>query len=280
MSTENCIDYEVSDRVAVVRLTSPDNYNAMTSRMSAALAEALETANDDEEVRAVVLTGAGEAFCAGGETKGDLPSATTRPTFLAKRSPMAGGIRSFVSQITDLEKPTIAAVNGVAAGGGFSLACACDLRIASDRARMGTVFIRRGLAPDTGSSYLLPRLVGLAKANEIVFTGDVLDAEECLRIGLVNRVVPHDELMESAMTIARRIAEGAPDRNEVVQAGAPTGRRAHTRCRLRVRGIPSERVSPDRRLRRGDRSIQREATPSVHRPMTHVAPSRLTEDHQ
>jgi 2-(1,2-epoxy-1,2-dihydrophenyl)acetyl-CoA isomerase len=133
-----------------------------------------------------------------------------RPYFLADRSPRAGGHRSFVFQLRNFEKPTIAALNGVAAGGGFSLALACDLRVASDRARLAPVFSRIGLAPDTGCSYLLPRLVGLAKALELSFTGEIVDARTALEIGLVNRVVEHDDLTRATADLAKKIADGPP----------------------------------------------------------------------
>jgi 2-(1,2-epoxy-1,2-dihydrophenyl)acetyl-CoA isomerase len=204
------MEYVVRDGVATATMNTPDNYNAMTAQMSADLATVLQEANDDAEVRVFVLTGTGKAFCAGGETKSDLPSMSRDPYFLTRRSPRAGGSRSFVQQLRGFEKPTIAALNGVAAGGGFSLALACDIRMASDRARLSQVFVRRGLVPDTGSSYLLPRLVGIAKALELTFTGDILDAQTALQIGLVNHVVPHEELMDATNALAAKIASGPP----------------------------------------------------------------------
>jgi 2-(1,2-epoxy-1,2-dihydrophenyl)acetyl-CoA isomerase len=210
MSELVAMEYVVHDGIATATMNTPENYNAMTAQMGADLATVLEDANGDPDVRVLVLTGAGKAFCAGGETKNDLPSMSRDPYFLARRSPRAGGPRSFVHQLQGFEKPTIAALNGVAAGGGFSLALACDLRIASDRARLSQVFIRRGLAPDTGSSYLLPRLVGIAKALELTFTGDILDAQTALEIGLVNHVVPHDELVDATNQLAAKIASGPP----------------------------------------------------------------------
>lgn len=204
------IDYSVVDGVARVVLNSPENFNAMNEAMALAIEDALEEANSDAEVRVLVLTGVGPVFSAGGDVKDDLPKFTATPYFLADRSPRAGGHRSFVFQLRNFEKPTIAALNGVAAGGGFSLALACDLRIASEAARLAPIFSRIGLAPDTGTSYLLPRLVGLAKALEISFTGDIIDAAEAARIGLVNRVVPADDLVRATNELAAKIADGPP----------------------------------------------------------------------
>lgn len=202
--------YEVSDGIAVATLATPDNYNALTRAMGDDLVSVLEAANSDPEVRVLVITGEGNAFSAGGETKKDLPSFVDKPTFLSDRSPAASGPRSFVFHLQGFEKPVIAALNGVAAGGGLSLALACDIRIASDRARLANVFTRRGLIPDTGATYLLPRMVGLAKAYELTFTGAILDAQSSLELGLVNQVVPHDELMDETLEMAHRIAAGPP----------------------------------------------------------------------
>jgi 2-(1,2-epoxy-1,2-dihydrophenyl)acetyl-CoA isomerase len=191
-------------------LNTPGNFNAMTAEMAATLEDVLEAANDDPEVRVLVITGTGPAFSAGGDVKEDLPGFVDRPYFLADRSPRAGGHRSFVFQLRNFEKPTIASLNGVAAGGGLSLALSCDIRIASDQARLAPIFSRMGLAPDTGCSYLLPRLVGIAKACEISFTGDIIEAGEALELRLVNRVVPHDRLDEATRELATKIAKGPP----------------------------------------------------------------------
>jgi 2-(1,2-epoxy-1,2-dihydrophenyl)acetyl-CoA isomerase len=204
------VDYSVADGVARLVLNTPENYNAMTAPMAEAIEESLEAANSDDEVRVLVITGVGPVFSAGGDVKEDLPKFTATPYFLADRSPRAGGHRSFVFQLQNFEKPTIAALNGVAAGGGFSLALACDLRIASADARLAPIFSRIGLAPDTGTSYLLPRLVGLAKALEISFTGDVIDAATALQIGLVNRVVPAEDFDRATYELAQKIAVGPP----------------------------------------------------------------------
>ncbi len=160
---------------------------------------ALETAVGDPEVKVIVITGAGKAFCAGGDVK-EFVSGKTRAeaTLRVDQRPTRD---KAVLLIQSTGKPVIASVNGVAAGGGCNLALACDMRIASDRARFGQTFVRRGL---------LPRLVGYAKAAELIFSGEVIDAQEALRIGLVNKVVPHDELPQATREFARKFMKSAP----------------------------------------------------------------------
>lgn len=204
------IIYEKKDGIATITLNRPDRLNAIGGTMSQDLVQALEEANSDEEVRVLIITGAGKGFCSGADltTLGSTAAAVGRG--LVAKSPAAGGISSYTIQIQNFEKPTIAAVNGSAVGAGLSIALACDIRIASDRARFSQIFIRRGLVPDTGSTYLLPRVVGMARACEMVFTGDILDAEQAKDYGLVSRVVPHDELMPETRELAARIAAGPP----------------------------------------------------------------------
>ena len=176
--------------------------------MPADLQQALEEANSDDEVKVLIITGAGKGFCSGADltTLGGSASSTGRG--LVARSPSAGGIRSYTRQIQNFEKPVIAAVNGPAVGAGLSIALACDIRIASDLARFSQIFIKRGLVPDTGSTYFLPMVVGMARACEMVFTGDILDAQQAKDYGLVSRIVPHDSLMREARELAARIAAG------------------------------------------------------------------------
>lgn len=204
------IIYEKKDWIATITLNRPARMNALGGSMGIELEQALEDSNSDDEVRALIITGAGRGFCAGADLTTLGPTADKVGKALVSRSPSAGGIRAFARQLQNFEKPTIAAVNGAAVGGGLSLALACDIRIASDRARFSQIFIRRGLVPDTGSTYLLPRVVGMARACEMVFTGDILDAEQAKEFGLVSRVVPHDELIGEARKLAGKIAAGPP----------------------------------------------------------------------
>ena len=180
--------------VATVRLNNPDKLNALSETLTRELVDALGRLKDDPEVRAVVLTGEGRGFCSGadlgGMERGVRGGGRARPTDLLDRA-----TPKIVRLIVEIPKPVIAAVNGVAAGAGLSLALACDLRIASDAARFSMAFVRIGLVPDSGASYFLPRMVGTAAALELSITGERIDAARALRIGLVGRVVPGRHLL-------------------------------------------------------------------------------------
>ena len=196
---------EIDGAVATLTLDRPEALNALTVPMKFALRKALESLADDRAVRAVILTGAGRAFCAGQDlAERDQPDAAPLDVELRERySPIIRAIRS-------MGQPVIAAVNGVAAGAGASLAFACDLRICAEEARFVLAFGRIGLVPDSGATWFLPRLIGAAKAAELALAGDTLDAGEALRLGLVSRVVPGDQLLIEARALADRLAEAAP----------------------------------------------------------------------
>jgi 2-(1,2-epoxy-1,2-dihydrophenyl)acetyl-CoA isomerase len=196
---------EQSEGVLTLTLSRPDALNSFTVEMKEALAAALKDASRDRAVRALILTGAGRAFSAGQDLKErQTDGAPDLGTELRSR------YNPIVLAMRRLEKPIIGAINGVAAGAGCSIALACDIRLASDRASFMQLFGRVGLVPDTGSSWLLPRLIGYARAAEMVFTTDPVDAPTAERIGLVNRVVPADQLMVEATELARRLAQSAP----------------------------------------------------------------------
>lgn len=194
--------------IVLVTLNRPHRFNAMTTDSFAEVEDVLAEASQNDDDKVVVFTGAGPAFCAGYDV-GFLPTAGDDREQLPPRSrPRGVYYLSITSNIIGCTKPTIAAVNGVAAGGGFSFALACDIRIASDQARFSAIWARRGVIPDLGCTYLLPRMVGTGKALELMYTGAVIDAQEALGIGLVNRVVPHQELIPATMELAERIARG------------------------------------------------------------------------
>lgn len=206
MSTDELI-VDRCDGVLTLTLNRPERLNAISGPMLAALSAELDRANIDPEVRVVVLTGAGRGFCAGLDLKAraegdDMSGATDLRLFDLHNTPPL--------VLHRMDKPVVCALNGPAAGYGMDMALGCDIRIASDRAKLGAVFVRRGVLPESGGTWYLPRLVGWAKAAEIAFMGDVLDAERSLELGLVNRVVPHDDLMEEAGAVAARIASNAP----------------------------------------------------------------------
>ena len=196
------------DMIATVTLNRPEKYNSFAGLMRQEILAAVEDACADPDVRVIVITGAGKAFCTGGDV--DEFVAGTTQALSEKISNERHTMCQVVLAINAVEKPVIAAVNGVAAGGGCNLALSCDIRIASERARFGQVFTRRGAHPDWGGIYFLPRLVGYAKAAELIFSGEVIDAQEAFRLGMVNRLVPHDDLMKETYELAGRIADNAP----------------------------------------------------------------------
>ncbi len=198
----------IEERVAVVTLNRPDARNALSMDMKQALAALVPELGANAEVGAVLLTGAGGAFCAGGDTKmmardGNPPSPEDRKRQLRWEHGVPLGLHR-------LEKPTLASLPGPAAGAGFGLALACDLRILAESAFVTTSYVKLGLSGDYGTSWLLTRLVGPAKAREIMFTGDRLSSEECERLGLANRVVPDAELEKASLEWATTIANGPP----------------------------------------------------------------------
>lgn len=198
------IEYTVDGAVATVRFNRPDRLNAMTSAMADEVLPALcREVAEDPSVRVLVLTGTGRAFCAGADLDARLPdvkagAGLTRPV---------GG---FAAAVWGVPKPVIAAVNGVAAGGGMSLACAADFRLVAASARFVPAFTRRGLMPDGGLTHTLPLLVGRSRAVELLLTGTAVDADEALRIGLADRVVADDSLDAAAGELAARLAQGPP----------------------------------------------------------------------
>jgi enoyl-CoA hydratase/carnithine racemase len=197
----------VEDRVAVVTLNRPDARNALTVEMKEALLRSLPELGDDPAVGCVLLTGAGPGFCAGGDTKvmAEGPPAEVEPRvrFLKRE-------HRIVSLLHRIPKPTIAALPGAAAGAGFGLALACDLRILAESAFVTTAYLRLGLSGDYGTSWFLTHLVGTAKAREMFFTAQRVDAATCERIGLANRVVPDADLAKEALVLAAEIANGPP----------------------------------------------------------------------
>jgi 2-(1,2-epoxy-1,2-dihydrophenyl)acetyl-CoA isomerase len=203
---------------AVGRLTlnRPDKLNAFAGRMRDEIYEAL-CELDAPEVRVVVVTGAGRGFCSGADVRylSELLAARDAASF----EKLLDAGRNVVTKIREMPAPVVASVNGPAAGGGLNLALACDIRIASDRASFGQTFTRIGLAPDWGGLHFLPRLVGEAKAIELMMTGEIVGAAEALRLGLVNRVVPHDELEAETARLVDTLAARPPASLRAIKAG-------------------------------------------------------------
>src|SRR5216110_1289951 len=196
------------DKVAVLTLNRPDRLNAMSPAMLDALLEALPRLAADPEVGVVVLTGAGRGFCAGGDVKSVAEGREFGGTTLEEKAQAIRGRMEVSRWLHEMPKPTIAMVRGAAAGAGLSLAMACDLRIASDNARFATAFARVGYSGDFGGSYYLTQLVGTAKARELYYTAELVDAKDALALGMVNRVVPDASLEQETMALASKIANG------------------------------------------------------------------------
>ena len=193
------------DNIATITLNRPEVLNSMSPALMKDLTEAASIVAKDEDIRAVIIDGAGRAFCAGGDVQ-DIAQ-------MSKMNPLdypeyIDGFFESIRRIVWMEKPVIAVLKGFAIGGGFDLAMACDIRIAAKGTKMGSAFIRMGLIPELGGIYFLPRLVGIGMAKLLAFTGDFITAEEAERIGLVEKVVPEEELDKTARDLAGKLAKG------------------------------------------------------------------------
>jgi len=217
------IAYEVSGGIATCTLSRPDQLNAWTPRMQIELRDALYAAAADDDVRAIIITGAGRGFCAGADMKllgsfsgagrmtadADLPQVENEPP----PGPIRPDFQTEYSYLLSIPKPIIAAINGPAAGVGFVLALFCDIRMASASARMGAIFARRGLVAEYGVSWILPRLVGLANASDILFSGRLVDADEALRMGLVSRVIRNETFLGEVRDYANSLVSASSPRS-------------------------------------------------------------------
>ncbi len=203
--TDSAVLYSVEGHVATITLNRPDNRNSMDGVLLPAFKETIAKVKDNKGLRCLVITGKGKSFCAGADFKsgiGDVGNLMPHEVFMQMYSPFLA--------VSELEIPTIAAMNGHAIGGGFGLALMCDLRVANTDAKYGANFARLGVHSGMAISYVLPRLVGLAKANELLFTGRLFDGREAERIGLVNYALSGDEVRAKAGELAGEIAAGAP----------------------------------------------------------------------
>lgn len=207
MAEEKILLYEKKDGYAIITLNRPDKLNALNDELTFQLQDALKEAEKDAAVRAVILTGAGRGFCPGQDLQARAFSDDSK-----QKPSLADSIRRrynpIIVRLRRMEKPVIAAINGVAAGAGASLAFACDIRIAADNATFVQSFSKVGLVPDSGATFVLPRLIGLTKAYELMITADKIDAQEALRLGLLNKVVAVADVMKEAEDWAARLAKG------------------------------------------------------------------------
>ena len=204
MSYEQIL-FDVKDQVAVITLNRPERLNAFTGVMIQEFMDALQQVEDDDDLRVSIVTGAGRGFCAGADLAGGGKTFDSRgreESAQTQRRPGSSTVKFFLG----LKKPVIAAINGPAVGVGVTMILPLDIRIAAESARIGLIFNRRGVLPELVSPWLLPRIIGISKAAELMYTGRILNAQESLEYGLVSRVVPDDKLMDSAFELAREIA--------------------------------------------------------------------------
>jgi 2-(1,2-epoxy-1,2-dihydrophenyl)acetyl-CoA isomerase len=200
--------FKKEDGIITITLNRPEKLNAINHQVEEDLGVAFEEVARDPEARVMVLTGAGRAFSAGGDISGASPGYGTTAAEISQNLRRIYHITTL--RLKNLAIPTIAMVNGVASGWGFDLVLACDLRIGSEGARFNSAFVRVGLTPATGGVWLMPRAMGVAKAAELIFTGDFVEAEEAERLGILNKVVPAGELERETMSLARKIAQAPP----------------------------------------------------------------------
>src|SRR5690349_13494399 len=212
MSFETIL-FDKREHVAIITLNRPDRLNAISTDLRSEVAAAVKDAHDDDGIRALVITGVGRGFCSGADlsavasgVRGTLPEPTTQ----AGRIDEDGWVGRWAKMWHRFDKPVIAAVNGVAAGAGMSTALAADIRIGSENARFKTVFIERSLSPDSGLSYYLPRVVGYARAADLIFTSRAVNADEAYRLGLLDRLVKHEALLEEAVKVASEMIQWPP----------------------------------------------------------------------
>jgi enoyl-CoA hydratase/carnithine racemase len=207
------IRYEVDEHIATLTLNRPERMNTFHDTMLREWEDAIRTAQEDEDVRAVIITGEGRAFCAGADLKatGDEDRVLrTERSPGERRNSLRYTVHRIPIALQYLDKPYIAAVNGAAVGAGMDMASMADVRIASDQARFAMSYVNVALIPGDGGAWLLPRLVGVQKALDLIWTGDIFDAQTALEMGYVLKVVPHDDLMAETRAYAQRLAEGPP----------------------------------------------------------------------
>lgn len=207
---EDVLRLERRERIAILTLNRPDSLNALNVALREALVRACQELREDDAVWAVVLTGAGRGFCSGVDLRAARPDSEHAASRYERLDVYGWVGRQAMAVYRTLDKPIIAAVNGVAAGAGMSLALACDMRVGSELTRFKTVFIERSLSPDSGMSYFLPRIVGYSRACDLLYTSRFVEADEAYRIGLLDRLVPADRLLEEAVGLAQQIAAWPP----------------------------------------------------------------------
>lgn len=216
--------FETKDHIATITLNRPDVLNAFTEEMIQAWVAALQECRDNDDIHVVILTGAGRAFCAGGDVRAMKESPERNNPNLTK-SRLWDMVQNIPKTLQEMDKPIIAAVNGPATGAGMDMASMCDIRLAAESAKFAESYVRMGLVPGAGGCWFLPRLVGMPKALELLYTADFVEAAEAKEIGLVNHVYPDDELMEQAYKLATKIARRAPISVRLIKRATYQGQR-------------------------------------------------------
>ncbi|HEX4182076.1 MAG TPA: enoyl-CoA hydratase/isomerase family protein [Caulobacteraceae bacterium] len=199
--------FDKHEHVAILTLNRPERLNAINATLRAEVHAAVEDAHADDQVRALIITGAGRGFCSGADVTGNLPPPPTAQNGMLDED---GWVGRWARMFHHFDKPVIAAVNGVAAGAGMSTALAADLRVGCENSRFKTVFIERSLSPDSGMSYFLPRIIGYGRAADLIFTSRAVDAEEAYRLGLLDRLVPAQSLVEESVRLADEMSQWPP----------------------------------------------------------------------
>ena len=247
---------------ALITLNRPERLNALNADLREALNQAAAEVREDDEIRVVILTGAGRGFCSGADVGGPLPDRGSVPSQNERLDDM-GWVGEMATNIYQLGKPVIAVVNGVAAGAGMSLALACDMRVGSADSRFKTVFAERGLSPDSGMSYFLPRIVGYSRAADLIFTSRDVYGEEAYRLGLLDRLTAPEQAMDTALEVAASIAALPPmairSGKRVLQQNQDAD--FHNALRNEMFGLSFARKSP------GDQKEQRAAFQEKRKPV-------------
>ena len=272
----------IEDGVAVFTMNRPERRNAMSSEMVAALGSGLAEAEIDDDVRCVMLTGAGGGFCAGGDVKGMAAAGgeggDSVLQYDARVHRQRVDQRAICGRLYEMPKPTVAALPGPAAGAGLSMALACDLRYAVEGAKLTTAFAKVGFAGDYGGTFFLSRLIGAAKAKELYYFSDVIDAKEGERLGIVNAVFSEATFEPEVMELAKRLAAGA-DRRLSVHEGEPQPGRARRDGGVpRYGGGPPHSHRPNRRPQRSGPSLRRQANAGVQRKVSRLITPRRADE--
>ena len=221
--------FETEGHIAKIILNRPEAKNAFSPEMITLWRESLERSQADQNIRVIVVTGNGDTFCSGGDIR-DMAEGKLR-SWDMKRF-LWEGVHRIVLALEDIDKPVVAAINGMAMGAGLDMAIMCDLRVCSEKAKMAESYIMMGMAPGDGGAYFLPRLVGIARALELLLTGRVLGAKEAFDIGLVNRVVPHEKLLEETLSLAGEIASKPPLAARMIKRAVYQAQRSDLRSHL------------------------------------------------